>query len=64
MTDALNTNLSEIKTLLRILNTYGNTIVPSINGKQVNAQERLEYFVNKAIEEDGLNMEEIERLIA
>lgn len=60
----LNTNLSEIKTLLRILNTHGNVLVPSLNGKQVTAQERLEHFVNKAIEEDSLTMEEIERKIA
>lgn len=62
MTEKENT-LSEIKTLLRILNTWGNTLVPDLNGEQVSARERLTYFVNKAQNEYGMTLEEIQAAI-
>jgi hypothetical protein len=55
--------LSEIKTLLRILNTWGNTLVPSLDGKEVTAKERLNHFVNRA-QELGMTIDEIEDAIA
>lgn len=55
--------LSEIKTLVRILNTWGNTLVPSLEGNEVTAQERLSYFVGVAQEEFGMSMDEIEAAI-
>ena len=56
--------LSEIKTLVRILNTWGNTLVPDLDGKQVTAHERLTHFVNVAQNEFGMTMDEIESAIA
>jgi hypothetical protein len=56
--------LSEIKTLLRILNTWGNTLVPSLNGEQISAQERLHHFVSEAQTRFGMSVEEIELAIS
>ena len=56
--------LSEIKTLLRILNTWGNTLVPSLEGKEVTAKERLNHFVDRAQKEFGMTIDEIETAIA
>lgn len=56
--------LSEIKTLVRILNTYGDALVPSLNGKQTTAKERLQHFVTQAHIKCGMSMEDIEAAIA
>lgn len=56
--------LSEIKTLLRILNTWGNTLVPSLNGQETTAKERLAHFIVRAHDEFGMSLEEIEAAIA
>lgn len=56
--------LSEIKTNLRVLKTWGNILVPSLNGKETTAQERLRHFVDIAQTELGFSMEEIEQAIA
>ena len=48
--------LSEIKTLVRILNTYGNALVPSLNGKETRAKERLQHVVIQANEKYGMSM--------
>jgi hypothetical protein len=56
--------LSEIKTLIKILNTWGNTIVPSLNGKETTAHERLFHFVNIAQEKFGMTMKEIGEAIS
>lgn len=56
--------LSEIKTLLRILNTWGNAFVPDLEGKSVRAQERLTHFVELVQKDYGMTLEEIETAIA
>ncbi len=56
--------LSEIKTLVRILNTYGNALVPSLNGKETTAKERLQHFVIQANEKYGMSMDDIQAAIA
>ncbi|TEA78672.1 hypothetical protein [Allopusillimonas ginsengisoli] len=56
--------LSEIKTLVRILNTWGNALVPELDGKQVTAQERLSHFVRVAQDEFGMTLDEIDAAIA
>lgn len=56
--------LSEIKTNARILNTWGNTIVPALNGKETTAMERLTHFVERAKTELGMSVEEIDAAIA
>lgn len=55
--------LSEIKTLCRILITWGNTLVPNLDGKEVFAQERLAHFVERAQNEFKMSIEEIESVI-
>lgn len=52
--------LSEIKTLVRVLNTWGDVLVPSLEGKEVSAKERLRHFVQRAQEEFNMTIEEIE----
>jgi len=56
--------LSEIKTLLRILNSWGNAIAPSLNGKEVTCQQRLVHFVDIARNEFGMSVEDIEAAIS
>jgi hypothetical protein len=56
--------LSEIKTNLRVLKTWGNVLVPSLDGIPTTAQERLRHFVDIAQTELGMTMEEIEQAIA
>lgn len=55
--------LSEIKTLMRILNTWGNALVPNLNGKETTAQERLRHFVKIATSDRGMTLEEIQAAI-
>lgn len=55
--------LSEIKTLLRILNTWGNALVPNLGEKEVTAQERLAHFIKRAQNEFGMSLDEIEAAI-
>ena len=52
--------LSEIKTNLRILNTWGNVLVPNLDGKETYALDRLTHFVDKARADFGMTVEEIE----
>jgi hypothetical protein len=56
--------LSEIKTLVRILNTWGNAIVPSLDGRETTALERLNHFTQLAMTEHGMTMDDIEDAIA
>jgi hypothetical protein len=56
--------LSEIKTTLRILNTFGNTLVPSLDGKDTTAHQRMCHFIDIAKTEFGMTLEEIEEAIA
>lgn len=56
--------LSEIKTNLRVLKTWGNILVPNLNGKETTAHERLCHFVDIAKTELGMTMEEIDQAIA
>ncbi len=55
--------LSEIKTLVRILGTWGDALVPSLNGKEVTASERLRHFVIEANQKFGMTLEEIQEAI-
>ena len=57
--------LSQIKTVFRILNTYGNCLVPSLPGKEETyAKDRLTFFVEKAQEEYKMSLDEIDIAIA
>lgn len=56
--------LSEIKTLIGILNTWGNIFVPNVEGKEARAYDRLVYFCDKAQREYGMTIEEIGEAIA
>lgn len=55
--------LSEIRTCLRILNTHGNTLVPSLGGRDTTAHQRMCHFIDVAKEEFGMTLEEIEQSI-
>ena len=55
--------LNEIKTCFRILNTWGNVLVPNLDGKEVTAQKRLGHFIQRAQKEFGMSIDEIEAAI-
>ena len=55
--------LSEVKTLVRILNRYGNALVPSLNGKETFAIDRLKHFVGRAESEFGMSMDDVQKAI-
>lgn len=51
----------EARKLLDILNTWGNCLVPSIvEGKETYAKERLEWIIEKAKNEYGMTVEDID----
>jgi hypothetical protein len=52
------TQLLEVRKLLNILQTWGNILVPSIEGKETYASERLQYVVDKLLAK-GMTMDEI-----
>lgn len=55
--------LREVRKLISILNTYGNCLVPSLNGKDTTAQQRLNFFVEKLLA-TGLTIDDIELQMA
>jgi hypothetical protein len=55
--------LSEIKTNVRILSTWGDAIAPSLEGKEVTVSERLDHFVKRAQTEFGMSIDEIDNAI-
>jgi hypothetical protein len=56
-----NEALREVRKLVDIVKTYGNTLVPALPGeKETSAQERLKHFTNYLINEEGMTIKEIE----
>lgn len=52
---------AEVRTLLNTLQTWGNILVPPIEGQtETTAQEKLQYVVDKLQTEHKFTMEEIE----
>jgi fructosamine-3-kinase len=51
-------DLLEVKKLLNILENHGNVIVPSLNGKETLASQRLGYFVDR-LKQRGMTMQDI-----
>ncbi len=54
--------LREIRKLLHILNTWGNVLVPSLNGKDTSAEERLNFMVYK-LTATGLSYDDIDNML-
>jgi hypothetical protein len=53
--------LREIRKLIDILKTWGNTLVPNLPGQEATtAQQKLQHTVNYLIQEEGLTLEGIE----
>jgi hypothetical protein len=53
--------LREIRKLINILQTWGNVLVPTIEGqKETTAQERLVWVIGRAKADYGMTVEDIE----
>lgn len=55
--------LNEIKTLVRTFHTWGNILVPSLDGKEVTCRQRLSHFIDRAQNEFGMSLDEIKEAI-
>jgi len=55
--------LREIRKLVDILTSWGNVLVPSLEGKETTARERLIHFIEK-LKADGMSEEDIDREIS
>lgn len=51
--------LREVRKLINILNTWGDTLVPSLDDKPTTASERLNHFAQKLID-TGMTMDDID----
>lgn len=63
ITDEREYVLTEIKTVLGILNTWGNVLVPSLDGKDTTAHQRLQHFIKRAQTEFEMTLDEIEAAV-